>query len=66
MMTYIIQSNDEQIAQYERNYSYAKRLLLRLGSDYHIIAIKGQYYGEGFHLYKLTLNNGKFKREKLR
>lgn len=66
-MTYIVQSNDEMIAQYERSYRHAKGLLKKLGDEYHILAVKGQEYGEGFHQYKLTYNKktDTFKRQKL-
>jgi hypothetical protein len=61
-ITYIIESNDGQICQIEKSFSHMMRLLLKLGSDYHAIRLKGPYLGEGFHTHKYTVINGKVKR----
>lgn len=64
--TYYIESKDNVIIGYFDNYNETKRNLIKLNSEYSAIMMKGSYFGEGFHQYRLTYNNGKFKREALR
>lgn len=62
--TYYIENANHQIIEYFFTLRDAKKYFLKHSQSIKIVALKGQYYGEGFHQYYLYGKNGKFKRVK--
>ncbi len=67
--TYYIENANNQILGYYKTLNESKYSIKKLSSDYNlndlkIVALRGQYFGEGFHFYYYYFNNNKFKRVK--
>ena len=73
MKTYYIENENAEILFYSRTLFDSKYCLQKLVNQGYpintlrIVMLQGQYFGEGFHKYYLTLNNDKktFKRKAL-
>lgn len=65
--TYLVEFSDGDIVEYCHTLRHAKRIIEKYAPNGGcIIMMKGQYFGEGFHQYKLEiLNNGKYIRTRL-
>lgn len=61
--TYMVLYPDGEVAWYHTRLKDAKKDLLDQ-NDKVIVMMRGLYFGEGFHKYKMKYINGKFKKEK--
>lgn len=70
MNSYYIEDCNGEIIEYTKTLTEAKEILQTMlgaysANDLRIVALKGQYFGEGFHKYYLTydIKNDKYKKE---
>ena len=69
MKTYTIINKNDQVVEYFRLLSDAKKYVVKLfDCNYSILVLRGQQFGEGYHTHKYTYNASKlkFSRESLR
>lgn len=66
--TYVIQNNKNEVLGYFEKLEHAKYDFIKQFNykTCFILMMRGCYFGEGYHQYKLNYINGKFKRTKLR
>jgi hypothetical protein len=71
--TYIVENDIGDVLEYSPRLWDAKNYLLKLttlnpGSEFTILTVKGNYFGEGFHAHRYTYDaeKQKFKRSNLR
>ncbi len=64
--TYILENKEGSVIEYFMFLNDAKRSLEHRHPTASILALKGNYFGEGFHHYRMKLVDGRFKREMLR
>lgn len=56
----VYNSVNEDVLEYFKKLKDAKDFVKRKRPKAHILALYGQYFGEGYHMYRLKLENGKF------
>lgn len=63
-ITYIVEDSNNNIIEYCRTLKAAKDILQRY-DGHRIIKIRGQYFGEGYHVYQLVWDGKKYHRFQL-
>jgi hypothetical protein len=61
-VTYVILDDNENVLGYSHTLYDAKGWLLEKYPNAEILMMRGNYFGEGFHKYRMKLVNGKFKK----